>query len=100
MLYARSHALDYAKYSLDLLRQLLIPNPKAVDVSPLVEVFAETRQQVLKPWKEMDTCPVRARIDEAAAQVLHMDGAKIAYWRKRITLEPTVSNRPAVARFG
>ena len=100
LLHARSHALDYAKYSLELLRQLLIPNPRTVDVSPLIDVFAETRQQVLKPWKEMDTCPVRARIDEAAAQVLHMDGAKIADWRKRITLEPTVSNRPAVARFG
>lgn len=100
LLHARSHALDYAKYSLDLLRKLLIPNPRNVDVSPLIDVFAKTRQQVLKPWKEMDTCPVRARIDEAAAQVLHMDGTKIANWRKRITLEPTVSNRPAVARFG
>ena len=100
LLHARSHALDYAKYSLELLRQLLIPNPRTVDVSPLIDVFAKTRQQVLKPWKEMDTCPVRALIDEAAAQVLHMDGAKIADWRKRITLEPTVSNRPAVARFG
>ncbi len=100
LLHARSHALDYAKYSLDLLRKLLIPNPRNVDVSPLIDVFAKTRQQVLKPWKEMDTCPVRARIDEAAAQVLHMDGIKIADWRKRITLEPTVSNRPAVARFG
>ena len=100
LLQARSHALDYAKYSLELLRQLLIPNPKSVDVSPLVEVFAETRQQVLKPWKEMDTCPVRALIDEAAARVLHIDGAKIADWRKRITLEPTVSNRPAVAHSG
>ena len=74
MLHARSHALDYAKYSLDLLRKLLIPNPRNVDVSPLIDVFAKTRQQVLKPWKEMDTCPVRALIDEAAAQVLHMDG--------------------------
>ena len=100
LLHARSKKLTYPVYSLDLLRKLLIPNPRNVDVSPLVKVFAKTRQQVLKPWKEMDTCPVRARIDEAAAQVLHMDGAKIAYWRKRITLEPTVSNRPAVARFG
>ncbi len=100
LLYARSHALDYAKYSLDLLRKLLIPNPRNVDVSPLIDVFAKTRQQILKPWKEMDACPVRARIDEAAAQVLHMDGAKIADWRERITLEPTVSNRPAVAHFG
>ena len=100
LLHARSKKLTYPVYSLDLLRKLLIPNPRNVDVSPLVEVFAKTRQQILKPWKEMDTCPVRARIDEAAAQVLHMDGAKIAYWRKRITLEPTVSNRPAVARFG
>ena len=100
MLHARSHALDYAKYSLDLLRKLLIPNPRNVDVSPLIDVFAKTHQQVLKPWKEMDTCPVRALIDEAAAQVLHMDGMKIADWRKRITLEPTVSNRPAVEHFG
>lgn len=95
LLHARSKKLTYPVYSLDLLRKLLIPNPRNVDVSPLVEVFAETRQQELKPWKEMDTCPVRARIDEAAAQVLHMDGTKIANWRKRITLEPTVSNRPA-----
>ncbi|MDE2725380.1 MAG: N-6 DNA methylase, partial [Gemmatimonadota bacterium] len=100
MLHARSKKLTYPAYSLDLLRKLLIPNPRNVDVSPLIDVFAKTHQQVLKPWKEMDTCPVRALIDEAAAQVLHMDGAKIADWRKRITLEPTVSNRPAVAHFG
>ena len=100
MLHARSKKLTYPAYSLDLLRKLLIPNPRNVDVSPLIDVFAKTHQQVLKPWKEMDTCPVRALIDEAAAQVLHIDGAKIADWRKRIMLEPTVSNRPAVAHFG
>ncbi len=100
MLHARSKKLTYPAYSLDLLRKLLIPNPRNVDVSPLIDVFAKTHQRVLKPWKEMDTCPVRALIDEAAAQVLHIDGAKIADWRKRITLEPTVSNRPAVERFG
>ena len=100
MLHARSKKLTYPAYSLDLLRKLLIPNPRNADVSLLIEVFRKTHQQVLKPWKEMDTCLVRARIDEAAAQVLHMDGAKIADWRKRITLEPTVSNRPAVERFG
>ena len=100
MLHARSKKLTYPAYSLDLLRKLLIPNPRTVDVSPLIDVFAKTHQQVLKPWKEMDTCPVRARIDEAAAQVLHMDGMKIADWRERIVREPTVSNRPAVARLG
>ena len=100
MLHARSKKLTYPAYSLDLLRKLLIPNPRNVDVSPLIDVFAKTHQQVLKPWKEMDTCSVRALIDEAAAQVLHMDGMKIADWRKRITLEPTVSNRPAVEHFG
>ena len=100
MLHARAKKLTYPTYSLELLRKLLIPNPRNVDVSPLIDVFRKTRQKVLKPWKEMDTCPVRALIDEAAAQVLHMDGAKIADWRKRITLEPTVSNRPTVERFG
>ena len=96
MLHSRARKLDYARYSLDLLRSLLIPNPKIVDILPLVDVFTKTRHQILKPWKEMDTCPVRATIDEAAAQVLHMDGIKIADWRRRITLEPTVCNRPAV----
>ena len=85
MLHARSQKVRHIAnvFSWICYDKLLIPNPRTVDVSPLIDVFAETHQQILKPWKEMDTCPVRARIDEAAAQVLHMDGAKIADWRKQ-----------------
>ena len=95
MLHARSRALTHSSYSLDLLRSLIVPNQREVDMSPLVRVFAEIRHRTIKPRRDMDTCRVRASIDEAAAQVLHMDGEKISDWRRWITLEPTVSNREA-----
>ena len=72
LLHARARTLDYPRYAQDTLSKLLVPDPSYEDITPLVEAFAETHDKVLKPWKDMDTCPVRARLDQAAAQVLHM----------------------------
>ena len=38
----------------------------------------------------MHDCPNRAILDQAAAQVLRIDGCIIADWRERIAREPTV----------
>lgn len=95
MLHARAKDLTYPRYAQNSLQKLLVPDPSAVDISPLVDAFAETHNEILKPWKNMDTCLVRAHLDQAAAQVLHIDGSKIADWRWRITQEPTISGRPA-----
>ena len=43
-----------------------------------------------QPWPQMHDCPNRAILDQAAAQVLRVDGRTIADWRKRIAREPTV----------
>ena len=47
----------------------------------------------LRPWPQMHDCPNRAILDQAAAQVLRIDGRTVADWRKRIAREPTVSGK-------
>ena len=93
LLHCRAKALDYPRYALDSLRSLLVPDPNHVNLAPLSDAFAQTRSETLLPWPQMHECPVRAVLDQAAAQVLRIDGRTIADWRKRIAREPTVCNR-------
>ena len=90
LLHARALKLTYPRFALDSLRALLIPDPNLVDVTPLADAFTETRAKALQPWPQMHDCPNRAILDQAAAQVLRVDGRTIADWRKRIAREPTV----------
>lgn len=95
LLHSRSKALDYARYSLDALRALLVPDPKRTAIEPLTEAFDSCRSKSLLPWPRMHECPTRAMLDQAAAKVLRIDGRTIADWRQRIAREPTVSKKPA-----
>lgn len=97
LLHSRSKALDYARYSLDALRALLVPDPKRTAIEPLTEAFDSCRSKSLLPWPRMHECPTRAMLDQAAAKVLRIDGRTIADWRQRIAREPTVSKKPAHA---
>ena len=91
LLHCRAKALDYPRFALDSLRSLLIPNPNCANITPLADAFTATRAKALRSWPQMHDCPNRAILDQAAAQVLHIDGRTIADWRKRIAREPTVS---------
>ncbi len=91
LLHCRAKALDYPRFALDSLRSLLIPDPNRVNITPLADAFNATRAEALRPWPDMHDCPNRAILDQAAAQVLRVDGRTIADWRKRIAREPTVS---------
>ena len=93
LLHCRAKALDYPRFALDSLRSLLIPDPNLVDVTPLADAFTATRSKALKPWPQMHDCQNRARLDQAAAQVLRIDGRTITDWRERIAREPTVSGK-------
>ncbi len=93
LLHCRAKALDYPRFALASLRALLVPDPNRVDIAPLVDAFAATRAEALRPWPQMHGCPNRAILDQAAAQVLRIDGRVIADWRKRIASEPTVSGK-------
>ena len=95
LLHARARKLTYPRYALESLRALLVPNPNRVDVAPLAKAFAASCAEPLRPWPQMHACPVRARLDQAAAQVLRIDGRTIADWRERIAREPTISGATA-----
>ena len=90
LLHCRAKSLDYPRFALGSLRALLIPNPNRVNITPLADAFTATRAEVLRPWPQMHDCPNRAILDQAAAQVLRIDGCIIADWRERIAREPTV----------
>ena len=93
LLHARARKLTYPRFALDSLRSLLIPNPNRVNITPLADAFTVTRAETLRPWPQMHDCPNRAILDQAAAQVLRVDGRTIADWRERIAREPTVSGK-------
>ncbi len=92
LLGARSRKLTYPRFSLDALRALLVPDLRRVNITPLVEAFERSKDEPLCPWPNMDECPTRAVLDQAAARVLRIDGRDVVDWRKRIAREPTVSN--------
>ncbi len=91
---ARARKLTYPRYALHSLRGLLVPNPAAADTALLAEAFDEVGGKTLLPWPRMHECPVRARLDLAAARAVRLDGRVVADWRERIAREPTVSGRP------
>ncbi len=93
-LHARARKLTYPRYSLQALRALLVPDPAHADITPLTDAFEATRDITLSQWPQMNGCPARAALDEAAARVLRIDGRTIADWRRRIAVEPTVSGQP------
>ena len=94
----RQKKLTYADYSLDQLRSIPVPDPAKCDLAPLLDAFRELGNADLLPWPQMDECAARAGLDEAAAQVVGIDAAKIADWRERLVREPTISNKPAATQ--
>ena len=93
LLEQRTKTLIYPAFPLDGLRALLCPNPNVADLAPLVEAFDATKNAVLGPWPKMHQCPVRRRLDEAAARVARINGEKLARWRSMLTSEPSVCAR-------
>ena len=91
----RELKLTYPRYALASLRSLLVPDPSLVDIAPLADAFTAIRAKALSPWPQMHNCPNRAILDQAAAQVLRIDGRTITDWRERIAREPTVSGNSA-----
>ena len=91
----RQKKLTYASYSLDQQRSIPVPDPRKVDLNPLVAAFQEIGGLEMLPWSKMHMCAVRAELDDAVAKVLGLDAAEIKQWRERIAKEPTVSGKPA-----
>ena len=91
LLHARAKTLDYPRYSLDALRNLLVPRPDTQEITHLIDAFQQTSTNELLPWPRIQECSTRTVLDQAAAQVLRLPAQTVAEWRTRIAAEPTVT---------
>ena len=90
LLNRRSKTLDYPQWSLEHLGEIRIPKPDNHGWSALCEAYGKIYDKELLPMGQAAEDPVRAIIDEAAAQALKMDPKVLAGWRERLSCEPTV----------
>ena len=94
-LHRRARKLTYGRYRPAQLHTIPLPDPAKCDLAPLADAFRELQDAELLPWPKMNECPVRAKLDAAAAACLDIDIDSIAWTRRLIAAEPTVSNRSA-----
>ena len=95
LLNRRQKSLDYSHFSLEQLRKLPAPAPHNPEIFRLYDAYRRLKTADLRPWPEMNKCPVRAELDEAACAVAQLDPRQVADWRERLVREPTISNRAA-----
>ncbi len=94
-LHRRARKLTYGRYRPAQLHTIPLPDPAKCDLTPLADAFRELQDAELLPWPKMNECPVRAKLDSALTACLDIDIDSIAWTRRLIAAEPTVSNRSA-----
>ena len=94
-LHRRARKLTYGRYMPAQLHTIPLPDPAKCDLAPLADAFRELQNAELLPWPKMNECPVRAKLDSALTACLDIDIDSIAWTRRLIAAEPTVSNRSA-----
>ena len=94
LLMQRTKHLTYPAFPLANLRALPVPNPEEVSVNGLKKAFESHSQQELKSLPDMARDNVRAQLDAAATRVLGISGDIVGEWRKTISAEPTLTERP------
>lgn len=88
----RSRKLTYPSFSLLQLRRLLLPDPEfAFDFDRLSNACEDVADHPIKPWREMNSCPVRKEIDNMCADVFGLDRREGDTIRDLIVREPTVN---------
>ena len=88
----RSKKLTYPSFSLGQLRRLRLPDPSLeIDSNAFQSHFSKLCNQTIKPWKEMDSCKIRERIDDICADAFGLDRDEGTELRNLIAREPTVN---------
>jgi len=90
----RQKNLTYPHFSLDGLRMLPVPHPDRCDTAALAAAFDRLADCALRALPEMSRDDARRALDEAVAEAVPgLSAPRLAGWRRRIPLEPTVHNR-------
>ena len=97
LLNVRPKKLTYPSWSTSDLDAVRVPRGLAEPGSEAVRVLGEAYETVkdtpLEPNRSMETCPVRAILDEAAAEACGRSKEEVSRWREAIASEPTVKGR-------
>ena len=94
LLNRRARKLTYPVWQVAHWLEIRIPKPGEPAWDELAAAYREVCETEVLPMREPE-CPVRVRIDEAAAVALETDPTELAEWRRLIAAEPTVSGRAA-----
>ncbi len=88
----RGTKLTNPSFSQEDLATICVPDFKVAGPGILAEAFDETKDLVVKPWRNAAQDPMRERVDRAAADTTGIELEEIRDWRVRISREPTISN--------
>ena len=95
LLNRRAQTLTYPTWQLEHLREVRIPKEDNSAWDSLRSAFDQVCDRELLPMKQAGECDARRIIDEAAALALGIVPAAIADWRRRLAMEPTITNARA-----
>ena len=92
LLNRRAQNLTYPTWQLQHLREVRIPKENNPAWGSLRSAFDQVCERELLPMRQAGECDARRIIDEAAALALGIVPAAIADWRRRLAMEPTITN--------
>ena len=87
---------SYPHFSLDDLRKLVVPNFATIGrnaVAALAATYDAHAEDVLLPLPQINVCPVRRALDDAAIRTLDLDEEMVATIRRSLAVEPSVTGR-------
>ena len=93
LLNRRAQTLTYPTWQLAHLREIRVPKPDNAAWTALREAFDEVCDVELLPMRQAEECQARRIIDEAAALACGADQDLLVDWRRRLAVEPTITNQ-------
>ena len=96
LLNRRSKELTYPKWSIKHLKAVPCPKPDNPALVSLQAAFERVCEMELLPMRQAEECEARKVIDEAAAVALGVAPEVIEDWRRRLAMEPTITNARAI----
>ena len=92
LLNRRAKKLTYPEWSKKHLESLPVPRPESRGSKALAKAWEDVHELELLPVWRAEKCATRQVIDTAAAVALGVSGGEIADWRRRLVVEPTITN--------
>ena len=92
LLNRRARKLTYPMWQFAHLREIRIPKPNNPAWSSLRSAFKQVSHRELLPMKQAEECKARKVIDDDAVEALGIAPDVLADWRRRLAMEPTITN--------